>query len=350
MPLPAELGLEHCLLTEAEASDLVAGSELRQPGGRVMDPKAQLFGTFAANVRPPDVIPTPEEARAQLRKLVELLDDPAPALAHVRDVTVPGAAGPVPARVYCDRPPAAGDAPPMLLYLHGGGWVQGDLETHHGACARLAAWSGVMVVALHYRLAPEHPFPAGADDCLAAYRWLRRHGGELGGDPTRVAVGGDSAGGNLAAVVCQDAMAAGDEPPPDFAVLVYPAVDLGWRSASHAQMPDAFILPRNRLDWYNEQYIASPEQIDDPRVSPIAGTDLRGHPPALVVTAGFDPLRDEGRHYADRLAEAGCDVVYHEYPGQIHIFFSVTRALPAGLVCQREVAGYMRERFGIGRQ
>jgi len=229
-----------------------------------------------------------------------------------------------------------------VAYFHGGGWVQGDLETHHGLCARLARRAGVVVVAIDYRLAPEHKFPAAVEDCLAAYRWLRAHGAELGADPTRVAVAGDSAGGNLAAVVSQ--LATGAEAPACQA-LVYPAVDFALDTASHRDFEDGHVIPRDRILWYMAQYLRGEADRADLRASPLRARDLAGQPPTLVVTAGFDPLREEGRAYADRLRAAGVDTVYREYPGQIHAFVSLTKAIPQGLACTDEIGDYLRVRL-----
>lgn len=338
----APFELQHCLLPESEIMPMLDGRRQRV-GGRVMDPKAQVVADFSNSVRvPPETVPLPD-LRQQLRTLVGLLDEPAPDLHEIRDITAPGAAGEIAARVY--RPT---DAPklPVLAFFHGGGWVQGDLESHHGLCARLALWSGAMVVAFDYRLAPEHPFPAGVEDCIAAYRWLRSNAGELGGDPARVAVGGDSAGGNISIVVSQQSAAAGDT-PPDFQLLIYPATDFAMDTRSHADFEEGAIIPRDRILWYMKQYLPDERDKAEVRASPIRMANLEGQPPALVQTAGFDPLRDEARAYADRLVEAGVDVTFHEYPGQIHGFMMLAKAIPQGLDATREAADYMRRQWGI---
>jgi len=212
-------------------------------------------------------------------------------------------------------------------------------------CARLALRSEVIVVAVDYRLAPEHKFPAAVEDCFAAYRWLRSHAAELGADPARVAVAGDSAGGNLSAVVSQLAAQAG-VPVPTCQVLIYPAVDFGLDTESHRELADGHVIPRDRIEWYTEQYLPAGADRNDPRASPLHAKDLAGQPPALIVTAGFDPLRDDGRLYAERLRAAGVDVVHHEYPGQIHAFVSLTKAIPEGLACTWEIADFLRRAHG----
>ena len=336
-----KLELAHTAMSEADALRLLEGHRIRR-GSRTMDPKAQIVGEFVKSIRVPGYFPPLPELRQQLRTMVTLMDEPAPALARVEDVRIPGPAGEIPARLYA---PTAGGAPlPTVAYFHGGGWVQGDLETHHGLCARLAKHAGALVVAVDYRLAPEHKFPAAVEDCLAAYRWLRARGRDLGADPARVAVAGDSAGGNLSAVVSQLA-ASGDVSVPTCQALIYPAVDFSLETDSHRELVDGHVIPRDRILWYGEQYLRSEADKKDLRASPLLAPSLVGQPPTLLVTAGFDPLRDEGRAYGDRLREAGVDVVYREYPGQIHAFVSLTKAIPQGMTCTLEVAEYLRRRL-----
>ena len=337
------LELAHTALSEEDALRLLDGHRIRR-GTRTMDPKAQIVGEFVKSIRVPGYFPPLPELRQQLRTMVTLMDEPAPALARIENVRIPGPAGDIPARVYSARA-AGGALMPAVVYFHGGGWVQGDLETHHGLCARLAQHAGALVVAVDYRLAPEHKFPAAVEDCLAAYTWLRAHGRELGADPARVAVAGDSAGGNLSAVVSQLA-AAGKVPVPTCQALIYPAVDFSFETDSHRDMVDGHVIPRDRVLWYMEQYLRSEADKADLRASPLRAPSLAGQPPAMIVTAGFDPLRDEGRAYAERLRGAGVDVVYREYPGQIHAFVSLTKAIPQGLACTLEVADYLRQRLG----
>ena len=334
-----KLELAHTTMTEDEARQLLAGQEIRL-GNRTMDPKAQIVGEFVKSIRVPGYYPPLPELRQQLRTMVALMDEPAPSGVRTADVSIPGPARPIPARVY-NAPGLVGQPRPLVAYFHGGGWVQGDLETHHGLCARVALRSGAIVVAIDYRLAPEHKFPAAVDDCMAAYTWLRQHGEEVGGDRTRVAVAGDSAGGNLAAVISQLSVRSA-VPTPTCQVLIYPATDFTLDTPSHRELADGHIIPRDRIVWYSEQYLRNEAERRDVRVSPVLARDLTGQPPALVITAGFDPLRDEGHAYAERLRAAGVRVIDREYPGQIHAFVSLTKAIPEGMACTEEIADYLR--------
>lgn len=336
------LDMTHTAMSEEDALRFLDGHRIRM-GSRTMDPKAQIVGEFVKSIRVPGFFPPLPELRQQLRVMVSLMDEPAPALPRIEDIRIPGPAGEIPARVYSAS--AAKTPQPTVAYFHGGGWVQGDLETHHGLCARLAKHAGVLVVAVDYRLAPEHKFPAAVEDCLAAYRWLRTKGRDVGADLSRVAVAGDSAGGNLSAVVSQLAASAG-VPAPTCQVLIYPAVDFSLETSSHRELTDGHVIPRDRILWYMEQYLKSDADKSDRRASPLRAPSLEGQPPAMIVTAGFDPLRDEGRAYGDRLRDAGVDVVYREYPGQIHAFVSLTKAIPQGMACTLEIAQYLRQRLG----
>jgi acetyl esterase len=335
------LDMTHTAMSEEDALRFLEGHRIRM-GSRTMDPKAQIVGEFVKSIRVPGLFPPLPELRQQLRVMVSLMDEPAPSLPRIEDIRIPGPAGEIPARLYSStvekRPQ------PTVAYFHGGGWVQGDLETHHGLCARLARHAGALVVAVDYRLAPEHKFPAAVDDCLAAYRWLRTKGRDLGADTTKVAVAGDSAGGNLSAVVSQLAASSG-VPVPTCQVLIYPAVDFSLDTESHRELADGHVIPRDRILWYMEQYLKGEADKADLRASPLRAPSLRGQPPTMIVTAGFDPLRDEGRAYGDRLREAGVDVVHREYTGQIHAFVSLTKAIPQGMACTLEIAEFLRRRL-----
>ncbi|MDQ1375382.1 MAG: acetyl esterase, partial [Actinomycetota bacterium] len=223
---------------------------------------------------------------------------------------------------------------PVLVFFHGGGFVIGDLDTHDQVCRQLANGSHAIVVAVDYRLAPEHPYPAAPDDCFAATTWIHEHATELGGDPTRMAVAGDSAGGNLAAVVAQEARDKGG-PPLKAQILIYPATDLSMQHPSITENGEGYLLTKEGMDWFMGHY--APD-VDDVRCSPLAAVDLSGLPPALVITAEFDPLRDEGEAYAAHLREAGVPVVLSRYDGMIHGFFQLGVLLDAGTKAVDEAA------------
>ena len=266
------LELQHTAMSEQEALRFLEGHRISL-GGRTMDPKAQIVGEFVKSIRVPGYYPPLPELRQQLRTMVSLMDEPAPALPRIEDLSIPGPAGALAARLY-DSASAGAPPRPVVAYFHGGGWVQGDLETHHGLCARLALRARVLVVAIDYRLAPEHKFPAAVEDCLAAYRWLRAHASSLGGDSARVAVAGDSAGGNLSAVVSQLAARAG-EAVPTCQVLIYPAVDFALDTPSHRELAEGHVIPRERILWYTEQYLRGDTDRTDLRARPISAASPR---------------------------------------------------------------------------
>jgi acetyl esterase len=262
---------------------------------------------------------TPEQARAIPRITVGQPED----VARVEDRTVPGADGALTVRVY--QP--SGDAPfPLLVYFHGGGWVIGDLDTHDTLCRELANGAGCAVVAVDYALGPEQRFPAAVDDCVAATRWVHSHAHELQLDATRLAVGGDSAGGNLAAVVSIAARDAGDLPIV-YQLLIYPATDQHRDAPSHTANGQGYLLTSDTMNYFTGHYIADPAQYKDWRSSPLLHSDLAALPPALVLTAGYDPLRDEGAAYADRLTAAGNRTSYVCFERQIHGFILMGKVL-----------------------
>jgi acetyl esterase len=234
----------------------------------------------------------------------------------VYNFQLPGEHGAIRVRL-CD--PGIARPAPCLIYLHGGGWVIGSLDSHDGVCRRLAQAGRFMVASVDYRLAPEHKFPAGLEDCIAATRWCAEHGGEIGGDPGRLAVGGDSAGGNLAAVTAQAARDGGG-PALKFQWLIYPAVDFTADNASLRDNAEGYLLTKAAIDWTLQQYTAGPGEAQDPRASPALERELAGLPPALVQTAEFDPLRDEGEAYGAALKAAGISTEIIRYDGMVHGF------------------------------
>jgi acetyl esterase/lipase len=248
----------------------------------------------------------------------------------------------IPIRTYRPRDVAAGTPLPALVYFHGGGWVIGDLDTHDVLCRSLTAEAGIMVISVDYRLAPEHKFPAAADDAWAATRWIVANAERLGIDARRLAVGGDSAGGTLAAVVALMARDAG-APAIAFQVLLYPVTDIGTQTASYRQFADGYLLTRDGMLWFFDHYLASKDQAGDWRASPLRASSLKGLPPALIVTAGFDPLRDEGEAYARALRDADVRADYVCYGGMIHGFAPMGRLIDTGNRAVSHIAASLRE-------
>jgi acetyl esterase len=269
----------------------------------------------------------PVDARAFYRDRRAFTQPEAPEVGEVRELGCDGPRGPIPLRIY--RPigslPPSSRPLPVLVYFHGGGWTIGDLDTHDVLCRELCNGSGAAVLSVDYRMGPEHPFPAAGDDCLAATYWVRSHGEGLGLDPRRLAVGGDSAGGNLAAFVAIAARDAGDLPIA-FQLLIYPATDQRRAHPSHTSNGAGYLLTTETIAYYHDHYFAAANDLDW-RASPLLCTDLSRLPPALVLTAGFDPLRDEGLDYADRLAAAGNRSTYVCFERQIHGFITMGKVI-----------------------
>ncbi|MDE0749404.1 MAG: alpha/beta hydrolase [Acidimicrobiales bacterium] len=248
-------------------------------------------------------------------------------VASVEDLEVPGPDGPLPVRVY--RPDGAAVPAPVVVFFHGGGWVLGSIATHDATCRGLANRTGAVYVSVDYRLAPEHPYPAAPEDCYAATCWVADHAADLGVDPGRLAVAGDSAGGNLAAVVCQMARDRSG-PAIAFQLLIYPVTDLDLdRWPSMEENADGPLLTREGMDWFARHYVGTLPFTGDPYAAPIRAADLSGLPPAYVATAGHDPLRDEGAGYAEALAAAGVTVGYDNFATMIHGFVGFADVVPA---------------------
>lgn len=290
--------------------------------------------------RPPLEQQPVDQARREYARFPRIFEDPAPSLPRVEDDAIAGPEGPVPIRIYAGQAGASGEPRPVLVYYHGGGGVIGSIETHDGLCRWLALELDALIVSVEYRMGPEHPFPAAPLDAWAAFREVVGRAAALGGDPRRVAVGGDSMGGCLAAVVCQLARDAG-EPMPCAQWLLYPATDRIAHTASRELFARGFLLTDPLLEWFMGHYLGAADR-SDPRVSPLRHPELRGLPPAVVVTAGFDPLRDEGRAYADALAAAGVAVRYRCQEGLIHGFVQMTGAVPAARRAMSEAAAGLR--------
>jgi acetyl esterase len=292
-----------------------------------LDPRVRRFlDTLAATDPTSALTLTPEERRRALAQLLRF-SGTAGAVAGVENRTVPGPASGITLRIYS---PAAADrqaALPGLIYFHGGGLVAGSLETHDGICRSLAGASGCRLVSVDYRLAPEHRFPAALDDGLAASAWVAAHAPELGIDPDRLGLGGDSAGATLAAVVCQ--LAAESQPfRPAFQFLLCPIMDYAAESDSRRALAEGYLLGRAILEHDLRHYLPPGTDRADPRVSPLRAPELRGLPPSCIHTAEFDPLRDEGAAYAERLRSDGVRTTYRCHPGMIHLFYGLGALIP----------------------
>ena len=290
-----------------------------------------------ADLRPLYTLSLAEARRADLASITANAGRPEP-VDRITDRFVPHDDSPVPIRVY--RPSGRGPFP-VLVYFFGGGWTLGTIDTSDAICRRLTNAAGCVTVAVGYRLAPEHRFPTAVHDCHAAVRWIAEHGAELDGDTARLAVAGDSSGGNLAAAVTL--LSRADGPPITAQVLVYPATDQLSDSDSLRENNDPVFFNARSVAWYRSHYLKHPADASDPLASPLRAPDLQGLPPALVITAEHDPLRDEGEQYARRLGDDGVPVRLSRYPGMIHGFFAMSGTLAGGRQAMHEVAEYLRD-------
>jgi acetyl esterase len=282
----------------------------------------------------------PEQARASARRSAAASDGPPIPMAELLEFELPGAEGNLKARLYV--PHGAPPPPrPLLVHYHGGGWMVGDLETHDSACRFLAAHSGVSVLSTTYRLAPEHPFPAAVEDARASFLWANALAGELGADPGRIAVGGDSAGANLAAGVCISMRDAGG-PRPAMQLLVYPATEAIDPRPSRALFAEGFMLTQLDIEHCERAYLPDKAMGYEPLASILRAPDLSGLPPAYVATAGFDPLRDEGEEYAARMSAAGVQVALRRHPRLTHLFANLTAVSRSARAAMLEAAGALR--------
>lgn len=286
---------------------------------------------------PVETLPPPEARIASARSRRALNPDPPP-VAEIRALTAEGPHGAIPMRLYRNDTDAA--VCPCLVYFHGGGWVIGDLDSHDVVCRRIAVASGAVVISVDYRMGPEAKFPAGVDDAIAATGWIAAHAASLGVDARRISVGGDSAGGNLATVA---AIHARDNHGPEIAaqILIYPATDFSMTQESHRLFAEGYFLTRPLMDYFQGHYLQSDADKQDWRASPLLMPDLSRLPPALVITAGFDPLRDEGEDYARRLIEAGVFTAVKRFPGQIHGFITMGRLIPQAAEAVDDIATFL---------
>jgi acetyl esterase/lipase len=319
----------------------MSGGGVVYRGGRTLDPRFQFFA-HAAKKMPSITGFPPDVARdASAKGLVAVSGPPEPGVRN-ESLSIDGPGGQIPIRAY--RPAEQDASAPLIVFAHFGGGVIGDLETCHAFCGILARIAKTAVLSVDYRLAPDHRFPAGLDDVLAAYRWARDNTARFGAAQVPPAIGGDSMGGNFSAIVAQELQRAG-EPQPALQLLIYPAVDVASESASMTTYADAYPLSRPIMDWFMGHYMGSDANPADPRLSPDKTEDLSGLAPAVVITAGFDPLVDQGEAYAKRLQAAGVPVTYRCYDSLAHGFTAFTGAVPAADAACREIARLVRAAF-----
>ncbi|MGB8790717.1 MAG: alpha/beta hydrolase [Mycobacterium sp.] len=325
------------------AKRMLAGGRSVTIDGNTLDPTLQLMlsAQRAVGINGLAVEGDQAASRAQAREMTRAFGGPQIHVG-VDEVSVPGPAGAIAARHY--RPVTAEPAP-LLVFYHGGGWVIGDLDTHDALCRLTCRDAGVHVLSIDYRLAPEHPAPAAVEDAYAAFRWAHEHAGDLGAIPGKIAVGGDSAGGNLATVVSQ--LARDDEDPqgpkPVLQWLIYPRTDLTAQTRSQSLFADGFVLTKRDIDWFDSQYLGgSGVEPTDPRVSPLLAESLSGLPPALIATAGFDPLRDEGEQYAAALQAAGTAVDLRSMGSLTHAFANFFQLGGGSAVATTELISALR--------
>jgi acetyl esterase len=317
----------------------LSGGGVVYQGGRTLDPRFQFLAQ-AAKSMPAITGMAPDMVRAGSAKAMGSVAGRTEPGVRTESLHIEGPRGPIPLRVY--RPPVQNPANAVLVFAHFGGGVIGDLETSDAFCSILSKEAQCAVISVDYRLAPEDRFPAGLEDTLAAYRYARDNAARFGAPEGQAAIGGDSMGGNFAAVIAQQLMKAG-EPQPALQLLIYPAVDVASETQSMTTYADAYPLNLALMEWFMGHYMPADADPTDPRLSPIKTKGLKGLAPAIVVTAGFDPLVDQGEAYAKRLRDAGVPVCYRCYDALVHGFTAYTGAVPAADVACREIAGMVRE-------
>jgi acetyl esterase len=288
----------------------------------------------------------PSEAREAFAGLMQLAGAKDVPIGKVTDLTIPAAHGEIFARAYT-AVAAGGEPLPTLVFFHGGGWVIGNVDTHDGLCRLLANESQCRVISVEYRLSPESKFPAAVEDAFAVVEWIEKNAAELGVDANRLAVGGDSAGGALAAVMTQMAKAKGS-PKIAFQMLLFPVTQIGRETRSLKEFAEGYFLERKTLDWFYAHYLPADADRSDPRISPLAAQDFSGLPPAYVMLAGFDPLHDEGRDYAEKLRGAGVVVSIADYPDMVHDFIYLQAVLPQAADALAKAAQSMKAALSEG--
>jgi acetyl esterase len=324
----------------APVARLFAGRPIRAEG-QTLDVHVQLalrLENLSGGFEPAPV----EEVRGKRRADARAFRGKTIEVERVEDLEIPGPAGPIGARLYVPRQHETHGG--LVVYYHGGGHVICDLDTHDQPCRFIAHEAGALVLSSDYRRGPEHRFPAAVEDSLAAFHWARVNADKLGADPKRIAVAGDSAGGNLATVVAQLCASHG-VPAPKFQVLIYPVCDYSVKRRSYETFATGFFLTREEMDWFRDNYFASADQHSDPRASPILAEDLSKQPPAHIVTAGFDPLRDEGEAYGERLREAGVEVTLKREPDLVHGFINAVGLSRRAREAMTPVAAAIRQQL-----
>jgi acetyl esterase len=283
----------------------------------------------------------PAEARRLFRLRLQRMDTPGEPVASIEDRRIPGPEGEIPLRIYT---PAGRGPFPALVYFHGGGWIVGDLDTHQSGCCFLTNSVPCVVVAVDYRLAPEHKFPTATEDCYAAVRWVVDNARTVNVDPNRIAIGGDSSGGNLAAAVGLMSRDRGG-PALVFQLLIYPVIDFNFGTPSYQENGTGYLLTKELMVHYWQQYLRNEADSNNPYASPVRAENLKGLPPAFILTAQYDPLRDEGQAYAQRLRDAGVPALVHNYDGLIHGFWSMGSFLEQTQSIRQEVSQVLRSAF-----
>jgi acetyl esterase len=309
----------------------------------ILDPDAAaVFKAFQEAGRPPYESVSPAEAREFYLAARPVTNPEPPELKSVAPLAIPSPTGPIPARIYTPMKLRQADGlAPCLVFFHGGGWVIGDLDSHDVVCRKLADEGELIVISVDYRRAPEHKFPAAVDDAIAATKWIAGNARQLNIDASRLTVGGDSAGGNLAAVVAISARD-GDGPVIAGQVLIYPATDFTMTHPSHREPETSILLTHSVIRWFRDHYLNGAGDVGDWRASPARATTFARLPPAYVLTAGADPLRDEGNEYAGRLKDAGVAVTWRTFPGQFHGFFTMGKLLQQANVAARDIGAWLK--------
>ena len=318
---------------------LMSGGGAIHVGGRTLDPRLQFLAAQGRNAPPISTLSPEDVRRGEITGLAAVNGAQQPGVT-CKALDVPGAEDDIPARLY--RPTRQDATAPLMVWAHMGGGVIGTLDTSHGFCSLLALITQAPVLSVDYRLAPEHRFPAGLEDWLAPHSWGRDQAATFGA--TGVAIGGDSMGGSFAAIICQDLKNAG-EAQPVLQLMIYPCTDVASETPSMTTYAEAFPLNRAMMNWFMGHYLTPAADPVDPRLSPLREGDLSGLAPAIVATAGFDPLIDQGAAYARALREAGISTVYRSYDSLCHGFASFTGAVPAADVACREIADLVRNHY-----